>query len=45
MCDILENKIKRMMLILNEKQLRQYLGSEAEATGRGGIAIISSRII
>jgi len=30
-----------MMPKLNEKQLRQYLGSEAEALGRGGIAIIA----
>jgi transposase len=39
--EVLENKIKQMMPILNEKQLRQYLGSEAEAIGRGGIAIIA----
>jgi transposase len=37
----IENKIKQMIPILNEKQLRQYLGSEAEALGRGGIAIIA----
>jgi transposase len=37
----LEKKIVQMMPILNEKQLRQYLGSEAEAIGRGGIAIIA----
>jgi transposase len=30
-----------MMPKLNEKQVRQYLGSEAEALGRGGIAIIA----
>jgi len=41
MYDILESKIKQMMPKLNEKQLRQYLGSEAEALGRGGIAIIA----
>jgi len=41
MCDVLETKIKQMMPKLNEKQLRQYLGSEAEALGRGGIAIIA----
>ena len=41
MYEILERKIKQMMPRLNEKQLRQYLGSEAEAIGRGGIAIIS----
>ena len=34
-------KIKHMMPLLNEKQLRRYLGSEAEALGFGGIAIIS----
>ncbi|MDR0630068.1 MAG: ISAzo13 family transposase [Treponema sp.] len=34
-------KIKQMMRILNERQLRQYLGSEAEALGLGGIAAIS----
>ena len=41
MYDALEKKINRMIPTLNEKQLRQYLGSEAEALGRGGIAIIS----
>jgi hypothetical protein len=41
MYEALENKIKRMMPKLNEKQVRQYLGSEAEALGRGGIAIIA----
>ena len=41
MYDVLENKIKQMTPKLNEKQLRQYLGSEAEALGRGGIAIIA----
>jgi len=41
MYDALEQKIKQMMPKLNEKQLRQYLGSEAEAIGRGGIAIIA----
>ena len=37
----LERKIKQMMPLLNEKQLRRYLGSEAEALGFGGIAIIT----
>ena len=37
----LERKINQMMPLLNEKQLRRYLGSEAEALGFGGIAIIS----
>ena len=41
MYEVLENKIKQIMPILNEKQLRQYLGSEAEVIGRGGIAIIA----
>ena len=41
MYDALEKKIKGMMPKLNEKQLRQYLGSEAEALGQGGIAIIA----
>jgi transposase len=37
----LERKIALMMPRLNEKQLRQYLGSEAEALGRGGVALIA----
>ena len=37
----LERKIRQMMPLLNEKQLRCYLGSEAEALGYGGIAAIS----
>jgi hypothetical protein len=37
----LTKKINQMMPLLNEKQLRRYLGSEAEALGFGGIAIIS----
>jgi transposase len=37
----LEKKIKQMTPLLNEKQLRRYLGSEAETLGFGGIAIIS----
>lgn len=41
MDDKLEKKIRKMMPILNEKQLRQYLGSEAEALGFGGIEIVS----
>jgi predicted house-cleaning noncanonical NTP pyrophosphatase (MazG superfamily) len=39
--ETLEKKIKQMIGILNERQLRQYLGSEAEALGHGGIAAIS----
>jgi hypothetical protein len=37
----LTKKINQMMPILNEKQLRRYLGSEAEALDFGGIAIVS----
>lgn len=37
----LAKKINQMMPLLNEKQLRRYLGSEAEALGFGGIQIIS----
>jgi hypothetical protein len=37
----LARKINQMMPILNEKQLRRYLGSEAEALGFGGIAIVA----
>ena len=37
----LAKKIEQIIPILNEKQLRRYLGSEAEALGRGGIAIVS----
>ena len=39
--DGLSKKIKQMMPLLNEKQQRRYLGSEAEALGFGGIQIIS----
>lgn len=41
MYENLEKKIRQMMPLLNEKQLRRYLGSEAEALGHGGIAIVS----
>jgi hypothetical protein len=37
----LAKKMNQMMSLLNEKQLRKYLGSEAEALGFGGIAIVS----
>jgi hypothetical protein len=40
MYESLEKKIRQMMPMLNEKQLRRYLGSEAEALGRGGIAVV-----
>ena len=41
MYEKLKNKIQRMMPLLNEKQLRRYLGSEAEALGHGGIEVVS----
>jgi hypothetical protein len=41
MYEILEKKIQKMMPLLNEKQLRRYLGSEAEVLGYGGIGIVS----
>ena len=41
MHELLEKKIQQMMPLLDEKQLRRYLGSEAEALGRGGIAIVA----
>ena len=41
MYETLKNKIQRMMPLLNEKQLRRYLGSEAEALGHGGIELVS----
>lgn len=41
MYEELTKKIKQMIPILNEKQLRRYLGSEAEALGFGGIAVVS----
>jgi len=37
----LETKIKKIMPLLNEKQKRIYLASEAEAIGYGGISEIS----
>ena len=36
-----ENKIRKMMPLLNEKQKRLYLASEAEAIGYGGISQVS----
>jgi len=41
MNEVLEKKILQMMPLLNEKQLRRYLGSEAEVLGYGGIGIVS----
>jgi transposase len=41
MYNLLEKKILDMMPLLNEKQLRRYLGSEAEALGPGGLGIVS----
>jgi len=37
----IENKIRKMLPLLNEKQKRLYLASEAEAMGYGGISQIS----
>lgn len=36
-----EKRIKTMMPLLNERQLRQYLGAEAESIGFGGIESVS----
>jgi len=36
-----ENKIRKMLPLLNEKQKRLYLASEAEAMGYGGISAVS----
>ena len=41
MYEVLEKKILQIMPMLDEKQLRRYLGSEAEALGRGGIAVVA----
>ena len=41
MYEALEKKILQIMPLLDEKQLRRYLGSEAEALGHGGIALVS----
>jgi transposase len=40
MYEALEKKIRQIMPLLDEKQLRCYLASEAEALGHGGIAVI-----
>jgi len=40
MDEILKKKIEKMTPLLNERQLRQYLASEAEALGFGGIETI-----
>ena len=45
MYDALEKKIRGMIPNLNEKQLRQYLGSEAKALGRGGIIEVIDRTV
>ena len=39
--ETLQNKLKKILPVLNEKQRRLYLTSEAEAIGRGGKALIS----
>ena len=41
MYEALEKKIRQMIPLLNEKQLRRYLGSEAEVLGHGGVGIVS----
>ena len=41
MSEALEKKTRQMMPLLNEKQLRRYLGSEAEVLGHGRIGIVS----
>ena len=41
MYEALGKKIRQMTPLLNEKQLRRYLGSEAEALGHGGIAVVA----
>ena len=37
----IENKIRKILPLLNEKQKRLYLASEAEAIGYGGISQVS----
>jgi hypothetical protein len=37
----MEERIKRMMPLLNERLLRQYLANEAKSYGRGGITLVS----
>lgn len=39
--ETLHNKLKKILPVLDEKQRRLYLTSEAEALGRGGKALIS----
>ena len=41
MHEALAQRINQMKPLLNEKQMRRYLGSEAESLGYGGIAIVS----
>ena len=41
MYETLKKKILQIMPLLDEKQLRRYLGSEAEALGHGGVAVVS----
>jgi hypothetical protein len=36
MDSIVENRIKKMLPLLDEKQKRIYLATEAEGLGRGG---------
>ena len=37
----MEERILRMMPLLNERLLRQYLANEAMSYGRGGVTIVS----
>jgi len=37
----IENRIKTMLPLLNEKQKRIYLATEAESIGYGGISYVS----
>ena len=39
--NIIEQRIQRMMPILNERQKRLYLANEAISYGRGGISLVS----
>ncbi|GHS85132.1 hypothetical protein AGMMS49957_00550 [Synergistales bacterium] len=36
----MENRIAAMIPVLNEKQLRRFLASEAKEYGRGGISVV-----
>jgi hypothetical protein len=38
---VIEERIQRMMPLLNERQKRLYLANEAISYGRGGISVVS----